>query len=194
MRHTEKRKKLGIIGSTEYVNVANIKNVPAKIDTGADSSSIWASHIRVTKDGVLHFRLFDENSPFYTGKAFKRKDYKAAVIRSSSGHEQIRYRAYLTLKLKGRRIKVLFNLSDRGKNNFPILIGRRSIASKFLVDVSRRNTPACKKNNSKTKIIQRRLIENPYEFHRKYIKKLSGNADNIKLKKKGVINEVSHSI
>lgn len=125
MRHTEKCKKLGIIGSTEYVNVANIKNVPAKIDTGADSSSIWASHIRVTKDGVLHFRLFDENSPFYTGKAFKRKDYKAAVIRSSSGHEQIRYRAYLTLKLKGRRIKVLFNLSDRSKNNFPILIGRR---------------------------------------------------------------------
>lgn len=193
MKHTEECKKLGIIGSTEYVDVANIKNVPAKIDTGADSSSIWASHIRVTKDGVLHFRLFDEKSPFYTGKAFKRKDYKVAVIRSSSGHEQIRYRAYLTLKLKGRRIKVLFNLSDRGKNNFPILIGRRSIASKFLVDVSRHDTPACRKK-PKTKIVQRRLTENPYEFHRKYIKKLSGNAENIKLKKKVVINEVSHSI
>ena len=93
---------MSIIGSTEYVDVARVKGVPAKIDTGADSSSIWASHIRVTKDGVLHFRLFDEGSPFYTGKSFKRKDFKVAVVRSASGHEQIRYRAYLALKLKNR--------------------------------------------------------------------------------------------
>ena len=29
-----------IIGSTEYVEIAGIKNIPAKIDTGADSSAI----------------------------------------------------------------------------------------------------------------------------------------------------------
>lgn len=189
----KERKTLGIIGSTEYVDVAHIKGIPAKIDTGADSSSIWASHIRVTKDGVLHFRLFDEGSPFYTGKAFKRKDFKVAVIRNASGHEQIRYRTHLTLKLKGKRIKVLFNLSDRSNNNFPILIGRRSIASKFLVDVARYRTTIPPKN-PKTKIVQRRLMEDPYKFHRKYIKKLAGDVSNIKLKKKGKLNEASHTI
>ena len=180
----KERRKLSIIGSTEYVDVAHIKGIPAKIDTGADSSSIWASHIRVTKDGILHFRLFGEGSPFYTGKAFKRKDFKVAVVRNASGYEQIRYRTHLTLKLKGKRIKVLFNLSDRSNNNFPILIGRRSITNKFLVDVSKNHT-TIRPKNPKTRIAQRRLMEDPYKFHRKYIERFSGDVSNIKLKRKG---------
>ena len=179
-----KSKNLPIIGSTEFVEIAGIPNIPAKIDTGADSSSIWASHIRVTKDGILKFRLFGEGSPFYTGKAFKRKDFKVAVIRSSSGHEQIRYRAHLKTVINGRKIKILFTLSDRSNNNFPILIGRRSIAKKFLVDVSANHT-SIKPKNPKTKLIQKRLKEDPYKFHRKYVKKLSGDVNNIRLKKKG---------
>lgn len=175
---------LPILGSTELVDVLNIKNIPAKIDTGADSSAIWASHIRVTKDNVLKFRLFDEGSPFYTGKVIKRKDFKVAVIRSSSGHEQIKYRAHLSAKIAGRKIKILFTLANRKNNNFPILIGRRSISNKFLVDVSRNHADIHPKN-PKTRLVQKRLKENPYKFHKKYIKKLSGNVDNIKLKKKG---------
>lgn len=186
MSNISKKSVLKTIGSTEFVEVAGIKNIPAKIDTGADSSSIWASHIRVTKDGFLRFRLFDENSPFYTGKAYVRKDFKAAVIRSASGHEQIRYRAHLSIMLGGRKIKVLFSLSDRSNNNFPILIGRRTIAHKFMVDVSKNHTNIRPKN-PKTKIVQKRLAEDPYKFHRKYVKKLSGNIDNIKLKKKGKV-------
>ena len=184
MASKENNQSLIIIGSTEFVDVANIKHIPAKIDTGADSSSIWASHIRVTKDGVLHFRLFDEGSPFYTGKAFKRTDFKAAVVRNASGHEQIRYRTHLRMTIGGRKIKALFYLADRSNNNFPILIGRRTIAGKFYVDVSKNHTPMPAKN-PKSKIVQRRLKEDPYKFHRKYIKKLGGNVDNIKLKKKG---------
>ena len=181
---TGKNQNLSVIGSTEYIEVAGIKNVPAKIDTGADSSSIWASHIRVTKDGILKFRLFGEDSPFYTGRVFKRKDFKAAVIRSSSGHEQIRYRAHLKAIINGHKIKILFTLSDRSNNNFPVLIGRRSIAKKFLVDVSANHT-SIKSKNPKTKLVQKRLKEDPYKFHRRYIKKLSGDVNNIRFKKKG---------
>ena len=177
-------KKLDVIGSTESITVAGIENVPAKIDTGADSSSIWASHIRVTRDGILKFRLFDEDSPVYTGRAFKRKDYKVFVVRNASGHEQARYRTHLTMKLGDRKIKVLFSLADRSKNNYPVLVGRRSISGKFLVDVSKKNVPMPAKN-PKTKIIQRRFKEDPYHFHQKYVKKLGGNVDNIKLKQKG---------
>ena len=174
---------VSVIGSTEYVDIASYKGIPAKIDTGADSSSIWASHIRVTKDGILKFHLFDEGNPFYTGKVFKRKDFKAVVIRSSSGHEQIRYRTHFSTKLAGRKIRILFTLSDRHNNNFPVLIGRRSISGKFIVDVSKNHTIVHPKN-SKTKLIQKHLSENPYKFHQKYIKKLSGDFKNVKLKEK----------
>jgi len=58
-----------IIGSKELVDFPELGfvRVPAKIDTGADSSSIWASDI-TEQDGKLEFYLFDEQSPYYTGQ------------------------------------------------------------------------------------------------------------------------------
>lgn len=181
MSTSRRNKEKTTIGSTEYIEVAGVKHLPAKIDTGADSSSIWASHIRVTKDGILSFRLFDKNSPFYTGKTIKRKDYKVAVIRSSSGHEQIRYRVHLRATIRGRTIRALFTLSDRSGNNYPILIGRRTIAGKFIVDVTLKNAPL-KSNNPKTNLVQKQFKKNPYNFHRRYIEQFGGDASIIKTK------------
>lgn len=177
----QSRKETSIIGSTEHVDIEGYKNIPAKIDTGADSSSVWASHIDVDKDGVLHFCLFDYDSPFYDGKIYKQKDYKAAVVRNASGQEQIRYRVHLNLTISGRKVKALFNLSDRSNNNFPVLIGRRTISGKFLVDVSKNHTPIPPKNPM-SKLIQKHLEEDPYTFHRKYIEELGGNIDDVKRK------------
>ncbi len=165
-----KDEKLPIIGSNVLVSICGRDKVPAKIDTGADSSSIWVSHLRIDKDGVLKFRLFGESSPFYNGKVIKRKDYKVAVVRSATGEEQIRYRTHLTLRMSGKKIKVLFNLSDRSRNNFPILIGRRSISRKFLVDVSKSEVPRPPKI-ARTKPLSAELRENPRKFYEKYSKK-----------------------
>lgn len=182
MSDISKKPLLQTIGSTEYVDIEHYQNIPAKIDTGADSSSIWASHMEVNQDGVLCFQLFDKNSPFYTGEVLKRKDFKVAVIRSSTGHEQIRYRVHLSLFLSGHRIRALFNLSDRSKNGFPILIGRRTLSGKFLVDVSKKHAKLPSKN-LKSKAIQRYLQENPYEFHRKYMSQHKVDSNNYKLAK-----------
>lgn len=164
------KNNLTIIGSTALVSVGKRENIPAKIDTGADSSSIWASHIRVDKDGILKFRLFDETSPFYNGKVIKRRFYKVAVVRSATGQEQIRYRAYLPLKIGDRKVRALFNLSERSNNNFPVLIGRRTISGKFLVDVLKTDVKRPPKN-ARTAPLNRELAKNPYEFYKKYSKK-----------------------
>ena len=110
-------KEKAIIGSTEFVDFGKrAQKVPAKIDTGADSSAVWASSIHIDKDGVLKFSLFGEGSPYYDGKIFKRTDYSVARVRSAMGQEQIRYRTHFWVKLGGRKIKMLMNLSDRSKN------------------------------------------------------------------------------
>ena len=163
---------LEIIGSTEYIDVAGIKNVPAKIDTGADSSSIWASHIHVSRGRILSFCLFDEKSPFFTGKEIKRRDYRVVMVRNSSGHEQIRYRTKLLLTLKGRKIKAMVTLSDRSNNNYPVLIGKRTISGRFLVDVSK-NCPKSTRNKTNIKQIQSSQEKNPYKFHLKYFEQQS---------------------
>lgn len=161
-------KKLHIIGSNERISIGQrAVDVLAKIDTGADTSSIWASHIRVGKDGILRFRLFDEGSKYYTGKVYKRKDYKVAVVRSAMGHEQIRYRTHFTITLAGRKIRVLFNLSDRSKNNYKVLIGRRTIAGKFVVDVSKKVVSYPK--IAQTKKLNEKLQNDPHAFHKEYV-------------------------
>jgi hypothetical protein len=157
-----------VIGSNILIDVANYKNIPAKVDTGADSSAIWATDINITKDNILEFKLFDKNSPFYTGELLTSKRFKALIVRSSHGDEQIRYRTTLPTVINGRKIKVLFNLADRSKNHFPVLIGKRTIRGKFIVDVSQKAVKPTKKLKSNR--LNKELHENPYKFHQKYLR------------------------
>ena len=143
-------------------------DVPAKVDTGADSSSVWASNIRVGNDGKLRFSLFGEGSPYYNGKVYVREDFSVSVVRSSSGHQQVRYRTPFSVRVAGRRIRINFNLSDRSQNIYPILLGRRSITGKFLVDVSRAEFTEPRK--TQTRNLRGELKKDPVRFHRKYYK------------------------
>ena len=161
--------ELQVIGRNVLVDFvgrnSNIKAVPAKVDTGADSSSLWASNISVTKKGTLKFTLFAEGSKYYTGEVIKRRAYRAAVVRSSTGHEQIRYRIEMPVKIAGKRVRVGFYLSNRSLNDFPILLGRRTLNKKFLVDVSvkeYKSAPRIKRG------IYEELMKDPYAFHQKY--------------------------
>lgn len=168
----EKAKNLPVLGPSVLVSVAGREKVPAKIDTGAEASAIWASHIRVDKDGILKFRLFGEGSPYYNGKVVKRKDFDVLVTRSAMGQEQIRYRVHLPIKIDGRRVRVFFSLADRSRNNFPILIGKRTLQGKFLVDVSLPDVEYEPK--PKQKIDLETFKKNPHQFHKEYVKKGAG--------------------
>jgi glutathione synthase/RimK-type ligase-like ATP-grasp enzyme len=126
-----------MIGSNTFINFPKfgIKKVPAKVDTGADSSSVWASNI-AEKNGKLSFSLFAPNSPFYTGEVINTRDFEISSIKNSFGHTEFRYKVKLSVEIEGRTIKARFTLSNRSENNFPILIGRRTLHGRFLVDVS----------------------------------------------------------
>lgn len=126
------------IGRTEMMYVAIVDAlIPAKIDTGADISSIWASDIEVI-DGNLHFKLFDSTSKYYTGKniVLPKSDYHLTRIANSFGHKELRYVVKLSVKLANKKARATFTLSDRSKKLYPILIGCRLLKGKFLVDVS----------------------------------------------------------
>ena len=161
-----------IIGANALISVDGIKNVPAKIDTGADSSAIWVSDVEVLKNNHLSFKLFGPKSPFYTGKTIETKDYKVVVTRSSHGDEKIFYRTFLPIVLGGRQIRTLFTLADRSHNNFPVLIGKRTIRGKFIVDVAKK--AVIPKKNPKSNHLNQELKKNPYQFHQKYIKNNKG--------------------
>ena len=126
------------IGPIELVDfpIYRLKGIPAKVDTGADGSAIWASAIREV-DGELSFILFDSDSPYYSGEAIRTKDYITTLIKNSFGQREFRYKVRLTVTIAGRSIRARFTLADRSANRYPLLIGRRTLHGKYIVDVSR---------------------------------------------------------
>ena len=157
---------LTIVGKTTKVDlIGYASQVPAKIDTGADSSSIWATNIEIDTEGILHFTLFGEGSPFYTGERISTDTYSVAEVRSSTGHAQIRYRVTQSVRIEGKRIKAILNLSDRSRNEYKILIGRRTLTGKFLVDVSKGERTQKVFNEES---INAELKKNPRAFFEKY--------------------------
>ncbi len=158
-------KNLTIIGSNALVSVAGIDGVPAKIDTGADSSSIWASDVFVNSDNYLEFCLFGPESPFYTGEHLIIKDFGVQRVRSSIGEVTIRYRVSLPIVAAGRKVRVKVTIYHRSRNNFPIVIGRKTLKNRFLVDVAHTETERPPKMDNTD--IEAELAENPQQFHTK---------------------------
>ena len=129
------------IGTKELVSLPDfgITDVLAKIDTGADSSAIWASNI-TERDGELSFTLFGPGSPNYTAEEIKTHKYSLVTVKNSFGQKEARFKVSLKIRIAERNIKVRITLANRANNRFPILIGRRTLKGKFLVDVSKVNS------------------------------------------------------
>jgi hypothetical protein len=164
------KKPMTIIGRTSTADfpAENIRDVPVKIDTGADSSSIWASELHMGRDGVLHFVLFANGSPYFSGKVHSAKNYTVHLVRSSNGSAQIRYKVELAVVLGGRTIRGRFTLADRSKNTFPVLVGSSTLRNKFLVDVSKRSKIRPEGPDNSGYKFTEELKKDPHAFFKKY--------------------------
>ncbi len=129
--------KKTIIGRAEIVSFldADLKNVPAKIDTGAYRSSVWATGIREEK-GKVYFTLLGPDSPLYNGKELSTTEYKLIEVENSFGHKEERYSIFLSVRISGKRVRSNFTLANRGMKTYPALIGRKLLRNKFVVDVA----------------------------------------------------------
>lgn len=119
----------------DFLGYKNLKQVPARVDTGARTSSLWASNIRV-RDGIVSFRMFDQGAPWYTGKVIRRPVLETREVTSSTGHVQQRYVVAMRMRVDDKRIRTKFTLADRATQMYPILLGRNILRGHFLVDAS----------------------------------------------------------
>lgn len=155
-----------VIGRETRVNFGELaKGIPAKIDTGADGSAVWASDIHIDEKDRLCFKLFDRTSPYYTGEVIKRTTYKVAQVKSASGDIVVKFQAYIPVTIKGRRIRALFGLCDRSTHTYPVLIGRRTLHGKFIVDVTKDEGIFDQKIKTNSAELRKQLAENPQEFY-----------------------------
>ena len=136
------KKKLVQIGRVEKINIPKLDlyNIDAKIDTGAYRGTIHAEEIReIVKENtkILEFNVVDESSSENTKILHQTSDYRIVKVRSSQSPLDDRYAIPVVLEIAGKKIKTELSLSDRKELRYPILIGRKALKNRFLIDVSK---------------------------------------------------------
>ncbi len=129
-----------IIGNEEEVLVEpyGIK-VPARIDTGAATTSLDARNIKVAGNTVT-FNIPEK----YGGTRISLPIITWKYIHTTRSRDR-RPVVEMDLCIASKRIRARVNLNDRSRMNYPMIIGRNILAGHFVVDVSRSRTavPEC---------------------------------------------------
>lgn len=129
-----------IIGRSELLTFVDLglEQIPAKADTGAYRSSVHAGDIVLDEaTGVLSFNLL-AGHPVCGKRAIRveTSDFKRVVVENSFGQGEERFQVKLKVKLGPKVFVSNFTLANRAKKVFPILLGRKLINHRFLVDPS----------------------------------------------------------
>ena len=128
-----------VIGRREWIALPQlgVSALHGKIDTGAYRSSLHAEQVEeFEKEGEDWIRFVTHSQdgkevPCESIIAFRKR------VKSSTGEAKERY--FLRTKFRaagGLEWPVLMSLADRSEMTFPLLIGRRALSSRFVVDTS----------------------------------------------------------
>ncbi|HEY5891041.1 MAG TPA: RimK/LysX family protein [Acidimicrobiia bacterium] len=130
------------IGWREWVALPDlgVSSIQAKVDTGADSSSLHAfNQERFQRDGVEYIRF-----EIHPGKRTKRGALQCESelvmdrkVRNPGGRSELRPVISTPVVLNGVTIRALINLTERDEMSFRMLIGRRTMRGRFLVNPGR---------------------------------------------------------
>ncbi len=135
-----KERKLTVIGRHVRVSFPDLgfTQVDAKVDTGAFRTVLHCESCEEIetpqgKQLVADFKL--------EGDQVKRlyfSDYFSKEFKSSFGEKEKRFCIQTTLKIGKKKIKSSVSLTDRSDMKFQVLIGRKTLLRRFMVDVSRK--------------------------------------------------------
>lgn len=133
-----------LIGRRDIIDLPewNLEAIEAKVDTGAYGCAIHCHKIELIEDGgivKLQFELLDPQHPDYIGKKYTVTTFREKKVKSSSGVMEKRFVVKTELKIFNEIHVVEFSLTNRKKMKYPVLLGRKFLKKRFLVDVSKKN-------------------------------------------------------
>ncbi|GMN03574.1 ATP-dependent zinc protease [Erythrobacter sp. MTPC3] len=126
---------LPAVGWRELVDLPKLglERIPAKIDTGARTSSLHGHVIeQFERDGKPFVRFsVDWDGEAHTCEAVQ---VDRRGITSSNGETQQRFVIKTPLRIGTTEFRAELSLADRSVMQFPILIGRTALRRRFVVD------------------------------------------------------------
>lgn len=138
---THKKKEKTKIGWKEWcaLPLLNIKEIKAKIDTGASTSALHAIVLNISSYNnvdYIRFKVFPHQSDKYAAKICKAPLVAKRFIMSSNGIKEKRYVIKTTLVIGKSSFETEITLTDRSPLRYRMLIGRLALKRRFLIDPS----------------------------------------------------------
>ncbi len=134
-------KIIGRIDKADFPELT-LENIAIKIDTGAYTSSIHShdiSELIENNEKILEFEILDPAHTHYHDKKFRTKNYKVKAVKSSNGVVEKRFFVKTEIVIFGKNYPIQLSLTNRGEMKYPILLGRRFLNKKVLVDTTLKN-------------------------------------------------------
>lgn len=134
--------RLPTIGWREWVGLPDlgIRQIKAKVDTGARSSSLHAFDVQVfERDGAkwVRFQIHPAQRNDTKVVEAEAKVLEFRSVRSSSGKAALRPVILTHVELLGISWPIELTLASRDKMGFRMLLGREAFRGKFLVDAGK---------------------------------------------------------
>jgi len=142
-----------VLGRTDNANFPelHLSEIDIKVDTGAYTSAIHCHEIEeVSMEGksFIKFKLLDPFHPKYNEKEFIFKKYRKKRVKSSFGISEERFVIQTVIEMFNEQHPIYLTLSERSSMRYPILLGRKFITNRFIIDTSKKNL-SIKSNTSK---------------------------------------------
>lgn len=125
------------VGWREIVQLPELglRGIPAKIDTGARTSSLHATILdEYERDGQTFVRFAVDFNAQHVRQVCEAVHVDWRGITSSNGKTQRRRIIKTPLRIGGLTFRAEISLADRSDMRFPMLIGRSSLRGRFVVD------------------------------------------------------------
>ena len=132
-----KPKDLPVVGWRELVHLPELglHSVPAKIDTGARTSSLHGEVIEeFERDGQKFVRFAVDFGAQHVRQVCEAVHVDIRGITSSNGETQYRYVIKTPLRIGDLEFRAEISLANRADMRFPMLVGRSSLRRRFVVD------------------------------------------------------------
>lgn len=136
-------KKL-IIGRREKIDLPEweLYMISAKVDTGAYTNAIhceWMEEKVINGKKILEFKLLSPKHRLYNDKVIQSEKYSLKKVKNSFGGAELRYKVSTKVVMFNTEFETEFTLSDRSKMRNAILMGRKMLKGRFIVDVDETN-------------------------------------------------------
>ncbi|WP_407675098.1 ATP-dependent zinc protease family protein [Pelagerythrobacter marinus] len=129
--------RMATVGWRELVHLPELglHNVPAKIDTGARTSSLHGVVLeKFARDGAEYVRFAVDFERQHVRQVCEAVHVDRRGITSSNGKTQFRYVIKTPLRIGNLEFRAEISLADRSDMKFPMLVGRSALRRRFVVD------------------------------------------------------------